>query len=72
MIIVAENDSATVNTPDFVDAILRMYEWSAEPKELILTEGFFHGVSVLMGDQGLVAREAFFEFLGKKVLILLV
>ena len=63
LVIVAENDSATYNTPDFVDDILKMYEWMAEPKTLFLDPGFIHGAGLLYGTSGVEAKNQLIEFL---------
>lgn len=63
LIMVDENDFANNNTPGFVDDILRMYEWSAEPKLLYLGPGILHGASILMGESGIEARSMFIDFL---------
>jgi pimeloyl-ACP methyl ester carboxylesterase len=63
LVIVAENDSATYTTPDFVTDILKMYEWAAEPKSLYLDPGFLHGTALLYGESGTEGRNMFFDFL---------
>ena len=63
LIMVSEDDSATIRTPDFVTSILKMYEWSAEPKTLYLAPGFLHGTALLYGEIGNEAMDLFINFL---------
>ena len=63
LIMVAENDTANFTTPGFVDDIINMYEWSAEPKQIFLDPGYAHGVAMLLGEPGEEARSVLLKFL---------
>ena len=64
LVMVAEQDMATANDPDFVNDILKMYEWAPAPKELFVSPGSIaHGLALLYGSPGEEARALLFEFL---------
>jgi pimeloyl-ACP methyl ester carboxylesterase len=64
LVMVAENDSATYNTPDFVTDILKMYELAPEPKDLFVSQSSIaHGLALLYGKPGEEARTLMFDFL---------
>lgn len=62
LVMVAENDMTGMNTPDFVEDILKMYEWSAEPKSLYLDQSFYHGTAILYASGG-EAKSTLLQFL---------
>jgi len=59
---IAEDDIANMGTPGFTKDFIKMAEFSGEPKQIYIYEGYAHGTGLLLGEQGNGAKEIVLDF----------